>query len=409
MHVVYGIVGLKTHCKLSLVVRQEPDGLRRYCHIGTGNYNPKTARLYTDHGLLTSDPEVGQDLTRLFNQLSGYAPKSRFHRLLVAPRSLRAGLDRAHRPGGGRRADGPAGVDQDQGQLDGRRGHDRRAVPGVAGGRPDRHGGPWHLRPASRGPGPVRDHPGALDPRPVPGALAHLRVRQRDLLERRRLRGPGGLHRLRGPDAPQPRPARRGAGPHRRPRPGRRAHRAHGRVDRRRHVLVAPRAGRDVAAAPPAARTARSWTCRPRSSTGSGAGRARDGDRNARTGRRRGGRGPGVARPAGHAAGRPGAPAALRRLVVAEGQGRPRRDDPRGGDARGRRGDRSRRRPRDPAARARVPAVRRPPQARALLGRPGGRPPRRRRAARPPAGAAGVAEGDRPAAVVRRGRRRPSG
>jgi polyphosphate kinase len=92
VHVVYGIVGLKTHAKLSLVVRQESDGLRRYCHVGTGNYNPKTARIYTDLGLLTSDPDVGQDLTRLFNQLSGYAPKSRFHRLLVAPRSVRAGL-----------------------------------------------------------------------------------------------------------------------------------------------------------------------------------------------------------------------------------------------------------------------------------------------------------------------------
>jgi len=92
VHVVYGIVGLKTHCKLSLVVRQESDGLRRYSHVGTGNYHPKTARLYTDVGLLTADPEVGQDLTRLFNQLSGYAPKSRFHRLLVAPRSVRAGL-----------------------------------------------------------------------------------------------------------------------------------------------------------------------------------------------------------------------------------------------------------------------------------------------------------------------------
>ena len=92
VHVVYGIVGLKTHAKLSLVVRQESDGLRRYCHVGTGNYNPKTARLYTDLGLLTADPDVGQDLTRLFNQLSGYAPKSRFHRLLVAPRSVRAGL-----------------------------------------------------------------------------------------------------------------------------------------------------------------------------------------------------------------------------------------------------------------------------------------------------------------------------
>ncbi len=92
VHVVYGIVGLKTHAKLSVVVRQESDGLRRYCHVGTGNYNPKTARLYTDLGLLTCDPDVGQDLTRLFNQLSGYAPKSRFHRLLVAPRSVRSGL-----------------------------------------------------------------------------------------------------------------------------------------------------------------------------------------------------------------------------------------------------------------------------------------------------------------------------
>ena len=92
VHVVYGIVGLKTHCKLIEVVRQEADGLRRYCHVGTGNYNPKTARIYTDLGLLTCDPVVGQDLTRLFNQLSGYAPKSSFHRLLVAPRTIRTGL-----------------------------------------------------------------------------------------------------------------------------------------------------------------------------------------------------------------------------------------------------------------------------------------------------------------------------
>jgi polyphosphate kinase len=92
VHVVYGIVGLKTHAKLCLVVRQESQGLRRYCHIGTGNYNPKTARLYEDYGLLTCDDQVGEDLTRLFNQLSGYAPRTRYKRLLVAPRSLRAGL-----------------------------------------------------------------------------------------------------------------------------------------------------------------------------------------------------------------------------------------------------------------------------------------------------------------------------
>ena len=92
VHVVYGMVGLKTHCKLSMAVRQEPDGLRRYCHVGTGNYHPKTARGYEDLGLLTCDRDVGQDLTRLFNQLSGYAPRTTFHRLLVAPMSIRSGL-----------------------------------------------------------------------------------------------------------------------------------------------------------------------------------------------------------------------------------------------------------------------------------------------------------------------------
>ncbi|MGC0272017.1 RNA degradosome polyphosphate kinase [Pseudactinotalea sp. Z1739] len=111
VHVVYGIVGLKTHCKLSLVVRQEADGLRRYCHVGTGNYNPKTARHYEDHGLLTCSSDVGQDLTRLFNQLSGYAPKSKFHRLLVAPRSIRAGLlERIEREIANKKAGKPAWI-----------------------------------------------------------------------------------------------------------------------------------------------------------------------------------------------------------------------------------------------------------------------------------------------------------
>lgn len=92
VHVVYGIVGLKTHCKLSLVVRKESDGLRRYCHIGTGNYHPSTARFYEDLGLLTCDPQITEDVSRLFNQLSGYAPKSTYKSLLVAPRSIRSGL-----------------------------------------------------------------------------------------------------------------------------------------------------------------------------------------------------------------------------------------------------------------------------------------------------------------------------
>ncbi|MFE3448377.1 RNA degradosome polyphosphate kinase [Nonomuraea sp. NPDC059194] len=92
-HVVYGVVGLKTHCKLALVVRQEPSGeLRRYCHIGTGNYNPKTARLYEDFGLLTADPLLGEDVTDLFIHLTGYSNHSAYRRLLVAPHSLRGGL-----------------------------------------------------------------------------------------------------------------------------------------------------------------------------------------------------------------------------------------------------------------------------------------------------------------------------
>ena len=92
VHVVYGLMGLKTHAKLSLVVRDEPQGLRRYCHIGTGNYNPKTARLYEDLGILSSDIELTEDLTKLFNQLSGFAPQSTYSRLLVAPRTLRSGI-----------------------------------------------------------------------------------------------------------------------------------------------------------------------------------------------------------------------------------------------------------------------------------------------------------------------------
>ncbi len=91
-HVVYGLVGLKTHCKLSLVVRQEGDQLRRYAHVGTGNYHPKTARLYEDLGLLTADPQVGADLSDLFNRLSGYSRRETYRRLLVAPKSLRDGL-----------------------------------------------------------------------------------------------------------------------------------------------------------------------------------------------------------------------------------------------------------------------------------------------------------------------------
>ena len=92
VHVVYGIVGLKTHCKLALVIRQEEGKLKRYCHIGTGNYNPKTARFYEDYGLLTSRDEVGEDIAKLFNRLSAYAEDLSFKEILVSPVGVRQGL-----------------------------------------------------------------------------------------------------------------------------------------------------------------------------------------------------------------------------------------------------------------------------------------------------------------------------
>ncbi len=92
VHVVYGLVGFKTHAKLSLVVREEAGVVRRYSHVGTGNYNPKTARMYEDLGLLSADDQLGEDLNILFNQLSGFAPQSTYNRLLVAPRTIRPGL-----------------------------------------------------------------------------------------------------------------------------------------------------------------------------------------------------------------------------------------------------------------------------------------------------------------------------
>jgi polyphosphate kinase len=92
VHVVYGLVGLKTHAKISLVVRHEAGGIRRYAHIGTGNYNPTTATIYEDVGLLTAKPELGADLTDLFNFLTGYSRKRTYRRLLVAPLTLRDGV-----------------------------------------------------------------------------------------------------------------------------------------------------------------------------------------------------------------------------------------------------------------------------------------------------------------------------
>jgi polyphosphate kinase len=93
VHVVYGLVGLKVHSKIALVVRQEGEVMRRYVHLGTGNYNPSTARLYTDLSLFTCDEQIGADATDLFNYLTGYSAKTEFRKLQVAPINLRQRLE----------------------------------------------------------------------------------------------------------------------------------------------------------------------------------------------------------------------------------------------------------------------------------------------------------------------------
>jgi polyphosphate kinase len=89
VHVVYGVVGLKTHCKAALVVRREADGIRRYVHLSTGNYNPATARIYTDLGLFTANPDFGEDVSAMFNLLTGYSQRRNWRKLCVAPVDLR--------------------------------------------------------------------------------------------------------------------------------------------------------------------------------------------------------------------------------------------------------------------------------------------------------------------------------
>ena len=209
-HVVYGFVGMKTHAKLMLIVRQQPDGsLRRYCHIGTGNYHPTTARLYEDFGLLTADNRVGEDVTDLFNHLTGYSRKSGYRRLLVAPEALRAGVvGRIDRQAARARAGKPAKIAFKCNAL-----VDEAVIDALyragAGRGAHRHLGARHVRAAARRARPVGEHQGAQRPRPLPRALADLHLRHRRARPRRAAgRGPGrgqrGLVRQRRHDAPQP-------------------------------------------------------------------------------------------------------------------------------------------------------------------------------------------------------------
>ncbi len=203
-HVVYGLVGLKTHCKLAMVVRDEPDGIRRYTHIGTGNYNGKTARMYEDLGLLTTNEAIGDDVAHLFNNLSGWSRKAQYDELLVAPDSVRSGLiEQIYAEIAHHRAGSPAGIRFKVNSVVDEAGH-RRPLPRLARGREGRAAGPRHLCPAARRARAVGEHHGPLDPRPVPRAQPDLLVRQRRRARR--------LDRIGRHDAPQPRPPGRGAG-----------------------------------------------------------------------------------------------------------------------------------------------------------------------------------------------------
>ena len=203
VHVVYGLPSLKTHAKCILVVRREGDGVRHYLHVGTGNYNAKTARLYTDFGLLTCDEEIGADVADMFNFLTGFARPRGYRQVLVAPVHLREGIvaeiERtidAHR-------EAAHGADPAEDELARRPGMHPGALPGLPGRGAGGDQRARDLLPEAGRAGRVGEHPRGLDRRPLPRALADLRLRAQRRADR--------LHRLGRPDAAQPRHARRAA------------------------------------------------------------------------------------------------------------------------------------------------------------------------------------------------------
>ncbi len=203
VHVVYGVENLKTHCKLCLVVRQEADGVRRYAHIGTGNYNRATSQVYTDLGLFTADPAVLDDVSEIFNYLTGYSQRTQYQ-----PDAGRAGQPALAVRGAastrdGARAGRPAGPRDHQEQRGDRSRHRARALSCGAGGRRDRHDRARRLLLAAGHRRHQRAHPRALGGRPFPGALAHLLLRER--------RPARGVPRQRRPDGAESRSARRDA------------------------------------------------------------------------------------------------------------------------------------------------------------------------------------------------------
>ncbi len=201
VHVVYGMPGLKTHAKCVLVVRREGDGVRRYVHIGTGNYHPKTARLYTDFGLFTCDDRIGADVADMFNFLTGYGRPARYREVLMAPNFMLDGiLERIERSITARHEGRHAAIKLKMNALVHPRVH-RGALPRLAGRRPGGAERARRLLPGPGHPGRLGQHPRHVRRRALPRALAHLCVRVRGRVRR--------ADRLGGPDAAQPRQPRR--------------------------------------------------------------------------------------------------------------------------------------------------------------------------------------------------------
>ena len=179
VHVAYGIVGLKTHAKISLVVRREGSGLRRYVHLGTGNYNPGTARIYTDFSYFTDDPKLVEDGSDLFNYLTGYSEQEEYQELLVAPLTMRESIVRLIEEQTDKAKVGESRQHHVQDQLaHGPPDHRAplRSLPGRGEDRPDRTG---HLLPQARRGSREREHPRSLAGRTLPRARPYLRLLRR--------------------------------------------------------------------------------------------------------------------------------------------------------------------------------------------------------------------------------------